>query len=67
MKGIISRLHFTTLINILPKLSTLWGEFIYKSVKRFIQYFCFPDWPIKGGHLGFLEKGNLRKGGGGLT
>ena len=28
-------------------------------VKRFIQYFCLPDRPIKGGgHLGFL--GNLR-------
>ena len=37
---------------------------IYKLVTRVIQYFCFPDRPMKGGgHLGFLERGNLRKGG----
>ena len=43
---------------------------------RVPQYFCFPDKPIKVGHLGFLERGggesNLRKGGvdlekGGMT
>ena len=37
---------------------------IYKLVARAIQYFCFPERPMKGrGHLGFLERGNLRKGG----
>ena len=25
---------------------------------------CFPDKPMKGGDIGFLERGNLRKGGG---
>ena len=26
-------------------------EFVYKTVKRVIQYFCFPDRPIKGGDI----------------
>ena len=43
----------------------MWVEFISKSVKRFIQYFCFPDRSIKGGdNLDFKKGGNLRKGGG---
>ena len=33
-------------------------------VKRFIQYFCFPDRAIEGGNiLDFWKGGNLRKGG----
>ena len=38
-------------------------------VTRVIQYFRFPDKPMEGGgHLGFLERGEmLEKGGGGMT
>ena len=33
-------------------------------VTRVIQYFCFPDEPMKGGDiLDFKKGGNLRKGG----
>ena len=36
---------------------------IYKLVTRVIQYFCFPDRPMKGGDiLDFWKGGNLRKG-----
>ena len=39
---------------------------IYKLVTRVIQYFCFPNRPMKvGGILDFWKGGNLRKGGGG--
>ena len=39
---------------------------IYKLVTRVIQYFCFPDRPMKGGDiLDFQKGGDLRKGGGG--
>ena len=34
---------------------------IYRLVTRVIQYFCFPQRPWE--HLGFLERGDLRKGG----
>ena len=38
---------------------------MYKLVKRVIQYFCFPDRPMKCGDILDFEKGgNLRKGGG---
>ena len=38
-------------------------EIICKSVKRVIQYFCFPNRPVKGGDiLNFEKGGNLRKG-----
>ena len=43
----------------------LWVKFIYKLVKRVIQYFCFPDRPRNGGTSkvsrkeGILEKGEL--------
>ena len=37
---------------------------MYKLVKRVIQYFYFPDRPIKGGDILDFEKGwYLRKGG----
>ena len=49
IKGIISSLHFTTLINILPKLRYFVGR-IY-AIKRVIQCFCFLDKPIKGGDI----------------
>ena len=40
---------------------------IYKLVTRVIQYFCFPNRPMKGGDiLNFEKGGNLRKGGGGV-
>ena len=46
----------------------LWVEFIYKSVKSVIQYFCFLDRSRKGGDiLDFWKGGSLRKGGGGRT
>ena len=66
-EGTTSNLHFTTLVNILPKLR-YFERRIYikvgKLVKRFIQYFCFPDRPIKCGDILDLQKGgNLRKGG----
>ena len=38
---------------------------IYKSIRRVIQYFCFPERPLKGGDiLDFRIGENLRKGGG---
>ena len=41
---------------------------IYKLVTRVIQYFCFPDRPMKGGDIfDFLEKGGGGGGGGGVT
>ena len=39
---------------------------IYKLVTRVIQYFCFPDRPMKGGDILDFQKeggGDLRKGG----
>ena len=62
-KDIISSL--TTLINILPELRYFFvSRITYKSVNRAIQYFCFPDRPIKGGDiLDFQKGGNLRKAG----
>ena len=48
-KGIISGLHLTTFVNILP--DTLRVEVIYKLVTRVIQYFCCPDRPMKGGDI----------------
>ena len=57
-------LHFTTFVNILPKLGYFEGRDIYKLIKRVFQYFCFLDRPIKGGDiLDFWKGGNLRKGG----
>ena len=41
-------------------------EIIYKIVTRVIQYFCFPDKPMKGGDtLDFWKGGILKRGGGG--
>ena len=46
---------------------------IYKLVTRTIQYFCFPNRPMKGGGILDFQKGaNLKKGGliqkrGGMT
>ena len=38
---------------------------IYKLVTRVIQYFCFPERPMKGGDiLDFSKGGDLRKEGG---
>ena len=38
------------------------GEIIYKLVKRVVQYFCFPDRPLKGGDILHLQKwGTLSK------
>ena len=38
---------------------------MYKLVIRVIQYFCFPDRPMKSGDiLDFWKGGNLREGGG---
>ena len=65
LKGIISSLHFTTLINIFLKLRYFVRRIINKLVERYIQYFCFPDRSIRGGDiLDFQKGGNLRKGGG---
>ena len=37
---------------------------MYNLVTRVVQYFCFPDRPMKGGDiLDFLKGENLRKGG----
>ena len=45
---------------------TLRVEVIYKMVTRVIQYFCFPDGPMKGGNiLDFYKGGNFRNRGGG--
>ena len=46
-KGIISDLHSTTFVIILPKLSYFEG----RNFKKDIQYFCFPDRPIKCGDI----------------
>ena len=59
-KGIISSLHFTTLINILPKLRYFVGR-IYIQIGSF-STFVFPIGLQKVWHLGFLERGNIRKG-----
>ena len=40
-------MHFPTLF--FQTKDTLLVEFIYKFVKKVIQYFCFLDRPIKGG------------------
>ena len=50
-KGIKSGLHFTTFVNILPKLRYFEVKVIYKLVTLVIQYFCFPDRPMKGGDI----------------
>ena len=58
MKSIISSLHFTTLINILPKLRYFVGRSyiqIGHSVHLFFRQ-VYKMW----GHLGFLKRGNLR-------
>ena len=47
-KGIISGLHLNTFLNILPKLRDFEGRNLYKLVTRVIQYFCFPNRPMKG-------------------
>ena len=51
-KGIISDLHFTNFLNILPRLRYFEGRnYIYRSVERVIQYFCFLNMPIKDGDI----------------
>ena len=40
-----------TLMQVKVSAANMWVEFMYKSVKRVIQYFCFPDSPIKGGDI----------------
>ena len=42
-----------TLMQVKVAAANMWVEveFMYKSVKRVIQYFCFPDSPIKGGDI----------------
>ena len=50
-KGIMSGLHFTTFVNILPKLRYYEARNLYKLVTRVIQYFCFPNSPMKGGDI----------------
>ena len=61
--GIISGLLFTTFVNILPKLRYFRVEIICKLVTRVIQYFCFPDIPMKGWDILDLEKGGILKKG----
>ena len=39
---------------------------MYKSVKRVIQYFCFPDRPIIGGDILDFQKGEILEKGGGV-
>ena len=40
---------------------------MYKLVRRVIQYFSFPNRPIKGGDIfGFLERGGILEKGGGM-
>ena len=60
-------MHFTTFVNILPKLRYFEDRNyiqIYKLVTRVIQFFCFLDKPMKGGDiLDFSKGGNLRKEG----
>ena len=42
----------------------LYTQIIYKLATRVIQLFCFPDKPMKGGHILDFQKGNhLEKGG----
>ena len=42
-------------------ISTLWVEFIWKSVRRFIQYFYFLDRHIKGGDILDFQKGGYHR------
>ena len=50
-KSVIIDLHFANFLNILPRLRYLEERnYIYRSIERVIQYFCFLDTP-------FLERG----------
>ena len=59
-------MHLATFVNILPNYDTLRVKIIYKLVTRVIQYFRFPDRPMKGGVILDFEKGGgiLEKRGG---
>ena len=48
-KGIKSGLHFTTFVNILPKLRYFEGRNDIEI--GYISYFCFPDRPMKDGDI----------------
>ena len=50
-KGIMSSLHFTTFVNILPKLRYFVGRNHIQAGKIVIQYFCFPDRLIRDGGI----------------
>ena len=58
-KDIISRLHFTTLVNILPKLRYIFcGQNLYKSqLEDSFSTFAFLIGLKRWGHLRFLERG----------
>ena len=51
-KGILSDLHFTNFLNILPRLRCFERRsYIYRSVERVIQHFSFLDTPVKDGDI----------------
>ena len=56
----MSGLHFTTFVNILPKLRYFEGR---NDIQRVIQYFRFPETYERWGHLGFLEREESEKRG----
>ena len=44
-------MHFTTFVNILPKLRYFEGRYDIQIGYKNNQYFCFPDRPMKGGDI----------------
>ena len=59
-------MHFTTFVNILPKLRYFEGRYDIQIGYKNNQYFCFPDRPMKGGDILDIprkEGGILKKGG----
>ena len=63
-KGIISSLHFSTFLNILPKLRYFEGKNNIQIGYISYSVLCFPYGPMKGGDiLDFQKGGNLIKEG----
>ena len=63
-EGIISNLHFTTLVNILPKLRYFVGRIYIKVGLKIDSVLLFSRQAYtRWGHLGFLERGEYQKRG----
>ena len=59
VKDIVSDVHLTTFVNILPTLRYSEGRNYIQIGKNIILYFCFPDGPTKDSAIFDFYKGGI--------